>query len=100
MLDCQSCKLRVHHTCYGVVHGREQEEVEGVEWMWRCEPCSFNVRPAELSCVLCSNKQDRAYKRTSGPLPNGKVSKFATDRILPDTAWIHVSCAHHHQVCH
>ena len=92
MLDCRSCKLRVHRSCYGVVYGQDEEEAS-----WRCEPCSLGVRPVDLTCVLCSNKQDRAYKRTKGPLPDGTVSKFEIDRLLADTAWIHVSCAHYHQ---
>ena len=90
--ECRVCGLRVHHSCYGCVYDRNGEEVEGD---FICEPCHFGERPAELTCVLCSNKQDRAYKRCSGPLPSGQVSKFVVDRLLPDTAWVHVSCAHH-----
>ena len=92
MLECRSCKLRVHRSCYGEVIGPKKDE----DKMWQCEPCNFGVRPTTLSCVLCSNKHDRAYKRTKGPLPDGSVSIFSRDRVLAETAWIHVSCAHHH----
>ena len=100
MLKCASCKLRVHESCYGTVAGQDDSGANGKKRAWKCEPCSLGARPEDLVCVLCRNKQDRAYKRTRGPLPDGRISRYQVDRLFPTTFWVHVSCAHyHHEPC-
>ena len=88
--------MRVHRWCYGKVTPRNGVKSGKEKARWQCEPCSFDIPPESLTCVLCRNKRDQAYKRCEGPLPDGRVSKCSLDRVHPSTAWVHVSCAHYH----
>lgn len=65
LLQCIHCNVKVHGECYGVEDGSD-----GLV----CDPCQEQVE-GELRCVLCPNKRDKAYKKTT------------------ENKWVHVICA-------
>lgn len=73
VVTCRLCKVRVHsQLCYGPV-GRVMTDADRAEWY--CDRCSPTKGTKDVSCCVCPNTEDRAFKKTD----KGQ--------------WIHASCA-------
>ena len=46
--------------------------------------------------MLCTNDEDRAFKQTGGPTPDGTLSVFHPTLVTARTRFVHVACALHH----
>ena len=73
-VSCKLCKVSVHRQlCYGPLFAGELDEKARNEWY--CDRCSPSMGTKVVSCALCPNLDDQAFKKTD------------------QGTWVHASCA-------
>lgn len=73
-VTCKLCKVSVHRQlCYGPLFGGELDAKARSEWY--CDRCSPSMGTKAVSCALCPNLDDQAFKKTD------------------QGTWVHASCA-------
>jgi len=73
VVTCRLCKVRVHsQLCYG---STTHEISEAERANWHCDRCSESMGTKQVTCCVCPNTEDQAFKKTD------------------QGTWIHASCA-------